>query len=59
MDYKEPVAPGSRKCVRHYKPLAIAEKMQILHKVIVNNESQKEVAREHRISQQVLSKLKC
>ena len=59
MDYKEPVAAGSRKCVRKYRPLALTEKMQMLHKVIVQNESQKDVAKEYRIKEPVLSKLKC
>ena len=42
------VPPGRRKRLKKQKPLTVSEKVEIVHKVLVQHEKVLEVAREHR-----------
>ena len=57
MQYKEPVPPDRRHSCRKGKPLTVHEKLDIAHKVLVENELRKDVAKEYRISYQVVNRI--
>ena len=45
----ETVAPGKRRSVRKRKNLSPEEILEIVHKVVVQQQMQKDVAKEHRL----------
>ena len=56
-DFKEPVPIGMRRRSRRRAVLSVDEKINIVHKVLVEFEYQKDVAKEYRISIQTVSTL--
>ena len=56
-DYSEPVAIRSRKMSKKRGPLRLFEKIQMVHQVLVQMEYQRDVAKEHRVSESVVSRL--
>jgi len=48
---------GLRRCTGKRKPLAVEEKIRIVHQVLVEYHTQTEVAREHRVSNGVVFRL--
>ena len=57
--YREPVPPGRRKISRKRGPLSVSDKIEIVYRVLVDHEPQQAVAKERRISLQVVNKLVC
>ena len=49
VDFPEPVAAGLRHAVRKRKDLPAEEVAEVVHKVIVGHQLQKDVAKEHRL----------
>ena len=49
VDFKERVPPGRRRRLKCRQKLTVAEKVEIVHKVLVGHEKQPEVAREFRV----------
>ena len=49
VDYREPIAIGMRKKSKKRGPLTVSEKIHIVHKVLVEHELYRDVARELRI----------
>ena len=58
-DFEVEVPQGCRKKAKRRPPLAIYEKTEIVHEVLVELDKQKDVARKHRISDGVVSRLVC
>ena len=56
-EFMEPVPQGSRKKSRKGKPIRTNEKIEIIYKVVVEQEKQKDVAREHRVTPARISQL--
>ena len=56
-DFDDDTAPGSRHRSRKSKPLTLHDKLAIVHKVLVEKEMQKDVAKEMRISAAVVTSL--
>jgi len=56
-DFKAEVAPGKRKRLKKRGPLLLQEKIEILEKIYVSFETHKEVAREYRVSANVIAHL--
>ena len=54
-DFNESVAIGERRFSRKRKPLSISDKISIVHKMMVQFEKQADVAKEYRVSQQVVA----
>ena len=52
-DFKEPVAPGMRKRVKKKKHLSMSDKIQMVHRILVDFEKLDDVAREYRVSSHV------
>jgi hypothetical protein len=55
--FKEEVPEGSRRKSRKNLPLRANEKVQIVHKVLVQKELQKDVARCHRVGATIVCRL--
>ena len=53
----EDTAPGSRKRGRRRKPLTYDDKLYIVQKALVGNELRKDIAKEMRVSPNVVSRL--
>ena len=56
-DFSQPVPVGLRRRTGKRPPMSVAEKIQVVHQVLVGHDFQKDVAREHRISNTTVSKL--
>ena len=56
-DFVEDTAPGSRKRGRRRKALTSDDKMKIVYKALVEGELRKDVAKEMRVTPQVVSRL--
>jgi hypothetical protein len=56
-DFSEPVPIGQRKRSRKRGPLSIGSKIDIVYRILINFEKQAEVAREFRVSSQVVAQL--
>ena len=56
-DFSEPVPVGRRKRSRKRGPLSIGNKIDIVYRMLINFEKQAEVAREFRVSPQVVAHL--
>ena len=56
-DFEEDTAPGSRKKRRRRKPLTADDMHRIVHKCLCKKELRKDVAKEMRVSPQVVSRL--
>ena len=56
-DFVDETAPGSRKRGRKRKPLTADDKMEIVYKALCKKELRKDVAKEMRVSPQVVSRL--
>ena len=54
-DFNERVAIGERRVSRKRKPLSINDRISIVHKMMVQFEKQADVAKEYRVSQQVVA----
>ena len=58
-DFEEPVSPGMRLRSRKHRPMTSHEKINIVYKALVQMEMQSSIAKEHRVSQGVVSRLVC
>ena len=56
-DFSEPVPAGQRRRSRKRGVLSTGHKIDIVHRVLINYEKQAEVAREYRVTQQVIAQL--
>ena len=56
-DFKDDTVLGSRKKGKKSCPLSVAKKIQIVHQVLIDNEFQKDVAKEHRIGIMTVNQL--
>ena len=56
-DFDEEIPAGNRYAVRKRKDLTTSEIMEIVHKVYVKKQMQKDVAKEHRLKQIMVSRL--
>ena len=55
--FKEFVSEGSRKKSRVRKPVKTNEKVEIVYKVLIQHQFQKDVAKAHRVGQNTVSRL--
>lgn len=56
-DFDQPTPVGLRRRTGKRPPMGVTEKIQVVYQVLVEKEFQKDVAREHRISSNTVSKL--
>ena len=53
-DKSESVPPGRRRKIKNRGPLKVKDKIEIVYKVLIANELQKDVAKEYRISPKIV-----
>ncbi len=57
MDYKEPVPINLKRRIKRKKILSLKEKVQLVHKVLVQHQFLKDVAKEYHITQPAVSNI--
>ena len=56
-DFNQTVAIGSRKRSKRRGPLSTSEKVDIVYRVMINYDKHDEIAREYRVTKQVIAHL--